>query len=55
MVGDIYKYDKKYDKAIEYYLRGQQLATKYDNIKNVAISENSIGNIYDLKNNLKKP
>lgn len=49
MVGDIYKYDKKYDKAIEYYLRGQQLATKYDNIKNVAISENSIGNIYDLK------
>jgi len=49
MVGDIYKYDKKYDKAIEYYLRGQQLATKFDNIKNVAISENSIGNIYDLK------
>ena len=49
MVGDIYKYDKKYDKAIEYYMRGQQLATKYDNIKNVAISENSIGNIYDLK------
>jgi two-component system sensor histidine kinase UhpB len=49
MVGDIYKYDKKYDRAIEYYMRGQQLAAKYDNIKNVAISENSIGNIYDLK------
>jgi two-component system, NarL family, sensor histidine kinase UhpB len=49
MVGDIYKYDKKYDKAIEYYLRGQQLAAKFENIKNVAISENSLGNIYDLK------
>jgi len=49
MVGDIYKYDKKYDKAIEYYLRGRQLAIEFDNINNVAISENSLGNIYDLK------
>jgi two-component system, NarL family, sensor histidine kinase UhpB len=50
MVGDIYKFDKKYDKAIEYYLRGLQLAEKFDNVKNVAICENSLGNIYDLKN-----
>jgi two-component system sensor histidine kinase UhpB len=50
MVGDIYKFDKKYDKAIEYYLRGLKLAEKFDNVKNVAICENSLGNIYDLKN-----
>ncbi len=50
MVGDIYKFDKKYDLAIEYYLRGLHLAEKFDNVKNVAICENSLGNIYDLKN-----
>ena len=49
MVGNIFTFDKKYDKALEYYTMALVLASNYDNFKNMSIFENKIGNVYDLK------
>ena len=54
MVSNIFKFDKKYDKAIEYSQKGLDLAKQFGDKKGITIIENKIGNIYDLKGDTKE-
>lgn len=38
------RYAQHYDLAVEYYLKGLKIAVKYNNLKNIAISSNGLGN-----------
>ena len=46
-LGDNLKKLKKYDEALRYYIKSLEISTRYKNYLEMAVSENSIGNLYD--------
>ncbi len=43
-VGVAARYAQRYDLAVEYYLKGLKIAVEHNNLKNIAISSNGLGN-----------